>query len=136
MRFRSKSSQKDILIVDDDPVFTRILTFHFEKKGFCFDTAMNGQLALDLLRHTSYRTALVDYKMPGMNGFELCEKIRKQHKHRGMHIILMSGEIDSSVAMPEGIDEFVSKPFDMKMIIKKSRGRLSLMGDQTINRVQ
>ena len=82
---------------------------------------MNGPTALDLLRRVSYRTALVDFNMPGMNGFELCEKIRKQRKHRGMHIILVSGEIESSVAIPEEIDEFVSKPFDMKMIIEKLR---------------
>lgn len=125
MLFRRKSSRKDVLVVDDDPVLTRILAHQIEKAGFRFDTALNGQLALELLDRNTYRTALVDFNMPGMNGFELCRNIRKKRKHREMHIILMSGEIEPSSTMPKEIDEFVGKPFSMKMIIEKLRGLIS-----------
>jgi len=125
MLFRRKYNRKDVLVVDDDPVLTRILSHQIEKAGFRFDTALNGQLALDLLKRNTYRTALVDFNMPGMNGFELCRKIRKTRKHRRMHIILMSAEMESPTPMPEEIDEFVGKPFGMNAIIEKLKGIIS-----------
>ncbi|HTK76624.1 MAG TPA: response regulator, partial [Gemmataceae bacterium] len=66
-----------ILVVDDDPDICRNLSDILTDLGYRVDTATDGPTAIELVRRNAYDVALLDLKMPGMSGLEVCRSIRR-----------------------------------------------------------
>ncbi len=104
-----------ILIVDDEPDLRSILAFSFKKKGYQVLEAANGKEAFDLIQANPVDVVLSDARMPGGDGIELLDKVRKEH-HGIPIIILVTGFTDLSTedAHNKGAEALFSKPFDRK----------------------
>src|SRR5690625_561557 len=71
-----------ILVVDDDPHIIELLLFYLRKEGYDTLPAADGKEALEVLKETPAHLAIVDIMMPNMDGYELCEEIRRSEERR------------------------------------------------------
>ncbi len=102
-----------ILIVDDEFSVRDSLYNWFKTEGYQADTAENGMEALKKLQENTYDLALVDIKMPGMDGIELQKHIKKIDSNIIVIIITAYGTVDTAVeAMKDGAYDYISKPID------------------------
>jgi len=102
-----------ILVVDDDPVVQKALRRLLESGGYAVDTFGSGPLALRSLKEERYPVALVDLRMPEMDGLELIQRLRKAVPDMSVIMITAYGEVATAVdAMKQGAYHFMTKPFD------------------------
>jgi len=127
---KNKSSQKRLLIIDDEENMRHMLSSLLNKSGYRVDTASDGEDALEMVDQTLYDFILCDLKMPNMNGMEFFETARD--KLWATTVIMMSayGSVDTAVeAMKKGAYDFISKPFkpdEVLLTLKKAEERESL----------
>ena len=106
-----------VLIAEDEPISCRALEKSVTGWGYETITAKNGKEAWEALRKNEVRIAVVDWMMPGMDGIELCQKIRhdyQQKKSKYIYIILLTGKDqqgDIITGLSAGADDYITKPF-------------------------
>ena len=101
-----------VLIVDDEKNIRMTLGQALDTTDLETDTAINGEEALEKLAGTEFDLALLDLKMPGMDGMEVLRRLRQMRKNTKVIIITAYGSIDSAVeAMKLGAVDFLQKPF-------------------------
>lgn len=106
-----------ILIVDDEKNIRMTISQALADMDVQTDTAVNGEEALSNLKDTEFGIVLLDLRMPGMDGMEVLEKLRKDRPDIRVVIITAHGTIDSAVdAMKLGAVDFIQKPFTPKEI--------------------
>lgn len=106
-----------ILIVDDEKNIRMTICQSLSDMDVETDTAINGEEALSKLKDSDFGLVLLDLRMPGMDGMELLEKLRKDRPDIRVVIITAHGTIDSAVdAMKLGAVDFIQKPFTPKEI--------------------
>lgn len=106
-----------ILIVDDEKNIRMTISQSLADMDVETDTAINGEEALSKLKDTDFGLVLLDLRMPGMDGMEVLEKLRKDRPDIRVVIITAHGTIDSAVdAMKLGAVDFIQKPFTPKEI--------------------
>jgi two-component system, NtrC family, response regulator AtoC len=124
------SSQKRLLVIDDEENMRHMLSSMLKKDGYRVDTASGGLEALDMVDQTLYDFILCDLRMPDMSGMEFFETARD--KLWASTVIMMSayGSIDTAVdAVKKGAYDFISKPFkidEVLLALKKAEERESL----------
>lgn len=105
-----------ILIAEDDPVSRRVLEVFLSKRGFEVVTAQNGTDALEILeREDAPRLALLDWMMPGMEGTQVCRRLRERTAHAYVYVILLTAKSqkeDLLRGLDSGADDYLTKPFD------------------------
>ena len=130
MSKHNESSQKRLLVIDDEENMRHMLSSMLKKSGYRVSTASNGSEAMDMVDQTLYDFILCDLKMPDMSGMEFFEAARD--KLWASTVIMMSayGSIDTAVeAMKKGAYDFISKPFkldEVLLALKKAEERESL----------
>jgi CheY-like chemotaxis protein len=115
-----------ILIVDDDDMNLVLLSKILELEGYHVRQAQSGMEAIQSVIQKSPDLALMDVRMPDMNGYELCRKLRQPPIQAEFPIIMltaMNSDAEQELAMDAGADEIWSKPFDMELFRQKV-GRL------------
>ena len=113
-----------ILIVDDDEKLVLLLRTYFEREHFVVYTASDGMMALNLLRRYEPQIMILDVMMPGIDGFEVCRRVRQ---HNDIPIIFLTAkdeETDRLVGLNIGADDYVAKPFNVKELIAIVNARL------------
>jgi DNA-binding NtrC family response regulator len=112
-----ESHQFSLMLVDDEPAVLASLKRVFRKAPYKIYTAENGRLALELLQEIKIDAALVDLKMPEMNGLELLEQIRKQWPWVQVVILTGFGGVKEAVAAIQlGAADFLQKPFESETL--------------------
>jgi two-component system response regulator HydG len=114
----SKRSQR-ILIIDDDDTLLRIMTRIFQKKGYTVNTAQSGLEALSKLEAKSYAAALIDVKLPDMNGLDLLNRLRTIAP--SMIKIILTGypsDEDRVRALDRGADYYLAKPVKPEILVE------------------
>jgi DNA-binding response OmpR family regulator len=112
-----------ILIVEDDVVFCKLLTRFLSKNNFEVMDAQNGKDALELMELNDFELAILDYRLPDINGLEILKKLKDQ-KHASK-VILITRYGDEEVAdqaIVNGADAFITKPInptDLLSVIQK-----------------
>jgi len=105
-----------ILVADDDPVFQMLLTQMLTEWGYDVLVAIDGNEAWKQVRSKGGpRLAIVDWVMPGLDGLEVCRKVRAERKNDYVYILLMTAKNKSSdllTVMEAGADDYVTKPFN------------------------
>lgn len=130
-----KESQNRVLLVDDSPIYRHLVTRHLQEWGFDVAVANTGFEAWSMLQQPdSPMLVLLDWMMPGMDGLELCRRLRERDSNRGyVYTILLTAKethADLLHAMDAGADDYLVKPFDEREL--KAR----LMVGQRIARLQ
>jgi DNA-binding NtrC family response regulator len=109
--------KRRILIVDDEEIFLVQLKMVLKGMGLEISTARNGADALQKLGERNFNIVVTDLKMPGMDGLQLLENIRKSYPHIYVVIVTAYGEIPQVVqAMKLGAYDFIQKPFDINLL--------------------
>lgn len=114
-----------ILAVDDDPMTLRLLERMLTKAGHHVTTATGGTDALRLALQVNPQIVLSDWMMPDMDGLELCKALRRIEHGRNMYFLLFSGRDDEKrivEAFDCGIDDFVPKPFNERLLVARLKG--------------
>lgn len=109
------------LVVEDNLGNQKLILGMLKKLGLTADTARNGIEALDLYSKTSYDLIFMDCQMPGMDGFEAAEEIRKKEKQTGHHSIIialtaMALKGDKERCLEAGMDDYLTKPLEHKTL--------------------
>ena len=111
----------NVLLVDDEVPFVETMTKRLTKRDLDVSTAFNGQEALDKLEETrSIDVVILDVKMPGMDGLETLEKIRK--KYPLVEVVMLTGHatVESAIdGMKYGAFDYLMKPCDMDVLLAK-----------------
>jgi DNA-binding response OmpR family regulator len=109
-----------VLAVEDDPVALAVLLRALQKLGHDVVRATNGDLALELLERDEVRVVVSDWIMPGVNGLELCRRLRARLEHDYVYFILLSSNLPSEdnvrEAIEAGVDDYLQKPLDPLLI--------------------
>jgi DNA-binding response OmpR family regulator len=108
-----------LLLVDDDPTLLSVLARRMDREGYDVVTASSGPGALDLLERRWPALLIVDLMMPGMDGFELCARVKRI---ADLPIIVLSA-VDASEAKVRALEEYaedyVTKPFDPDELVAR-----------------
>src|SRR5271154_5370643 len=111
-----KNARKRILIAEDDPVSRRLLELFLVKWGFEVSIATTGTEALQMLeRLDAPRLAILDWMMPGMEGVQVCQKLRESADRRYVYVLLLTARTqkeDLLQGLESGADDYLTKPFD------------------------
>ena len=106
--------EEKILVVDDELEVRNLLTDHLTREGYDVIQASNGEEALVLAEKKDPQVILLDVKMPGIDGVEVCRRLKKEEKTRLTPIIMVTALQDKDVeSFLGGADDFVTKPFDL-----------------------
>jgi adenylate cyclase len=110
-----------VLAVDDLPQNLRLLDAVLSPRGYRVFTAESGQEALEMLGVHDVDLVLLDIMMPGMDGYEVCRRIREVPEWRFLPVVMItaSGDQEKRHALEAGADDFVSKPFDQAELIAR-----------------
>jgi sigma-B regulation protein RsbU (phosphoserine phosphatase) len=111
-----------ILVVDDNLFNRELLSRHLERQGHVVRAAGDGLAALELLRAEAFDVAIIDVMMPGMNGYQLLERMRAEPALKGVHAIVISSLEDTSIiarCIKLGAEDYMPREFEP--IILKAR---------------
>jgi two-component system sensor histidine kinase/response regulator len=113
-----------ILLVDDDPSLIASLNRLLRRAKFEVFTADKGERALELLPTVRPDVLLLDIMMPGLDGYEVCQRIRADRRYRFLKILLLSGKSSTRERLDGyavGADDYLAKPFDNEELLAKLR---------------
>lgn len=114
-----------ILIVEDERNVTSYLQTSLEAEGFAVDIAEDGEAGLGLALTNAYDAITLDIMLPGMNGYRVCEEIRKAGVETPILMLTAKdGEYDEADALDIGADDFLRKPFSLVVLIARLRALL------------
>lgn len=117
-----------ILVVDDEVQIRRVIRKVLSADGYDVLEANGGDEALETLAHNDVDTVLLDMRMPGMTGIEVCKRIRSTGRHAHTPVVFLSGASERSVrreAREAGADDFLAKPFDEAELRARIRNSVS-----------
>jgi DNA-binding response OmpR family regulator len=120
-------SEASILVVDDHPTVRRALKFTLEGAGYRVLQAGNGQEALVILAHTPVSLILADIAMPGMNGYQLYERVRENPAWVSIPFIFLTARtMDSDIRYGKemGADDYLTKPAHPEDLLASVHGKL------------
>jgi CheY-like chemotaxis protein len=123
------AEEKKIIIIDDETDVITYLTTFFNDNGFETVFANNGKEALDKFGSAKYDVILMDIQMPIMNGIVTTKKIRSIEKSTNTHtpIIAITANAllgDKEECLAAGMDDYISKPFQIETLINKMEQQL------------
>jgi len=114
-----------ILVVDDDESIRKVLSTILVEEGYAIDTARNGKEAINKSNEKFYNLALIDIRLPDIQGVELLSKIRDTTPKMRKIIITGYPSLQNAVeALNRGADAYVMKPFEMEKILKTIKEQL------------
>jgi DNA-binding response OmpR family regulator len=113
---------KKILIVEDDPSFSRAISHMIEKEGYSVVTASNGLTGLRMAAEEEPDLLILDVMLPGLDGFEICSRLRKELRTANLPIVMLSAkgqEADKTTGLKVGANEYLTKPVDRAVLLEK-----------------
>ena len=112
---------KQILIVEDEPDIQELLCAYLRDAGYAPSAAGDGVEALNLFRTRSFDLVLLDLMLPKIDGFAVCELIRRQSQVPILMVTALDGEEQQLRGFGMDIDDYVTKPFSMPVLLEKIR---------------
>lgn len=114
-----------ILVVDDDESIRKVLATILEDNGYAVDTAKNGEEAIKKSRLKFYNVALIDIRLPDIEGIELLTKMRNTTPKMRKIIITGYPALQNAIdALNKGADAYIVKPFDMDKVLQTIKEQL------------
>jgi two-component system response regulator ChvI len=113
-----------VAVVDDDENILTSVSIALESEGFETNCYRNGEEALEGLARAPADLAVVDIKMPRMDGFELLARLRREG---GLPVIFLTSkddEVDELLGLKMGADDYIKKPFSVRLLIERVRALL------------
>ena len=116
-----------ILVADDEQEIRNLLDHFLKGQGYEVVLASDGNQALKLAAEENPHVIILDIKMPGLDGLEVCKQLKKNEQTKLIPVIVITGFEDNKMeALTIGADDFVNKPFDMAEISSRVRSALRI----------
>lgn len=113
-----------ILVVDDDPAISEMLTIVLESEGLKPIPVMEGNDAVPAFEEHEPDLILLDLMLPGMNGVDICRAIRRESSVPIVMLTAKTDTVDVVLGLESGADDYITKPFKPKELIARIRARL------------
>ncbi len=128
-----------ILIIEDEADIAESLRYNFEREGLKTELAETGEKGLKIALDPKGAPALVilDLMLPGMNGMEICRRLRRESATRRTPIIMLTaktGETDKIAGLELGADDYIVKPFSVKEVLARVRAVLRRVDEGAVQR--
>ncbi len=128
-----------VLVVDDEKDLVDLVKYHLEKSGLKCLEARDGESALQVARDRTPDLVVLDLMLPGLDGLEVCRKLRKDPKTANVAIIMLTAkaeEVDRIVGLEMGADDYMVKPFSPRELVARIKAVLRRGQSQESNAVQ
>lgn len=113
-----------ILVVDDEKAIADLVVDLLMREGLEAQGCYSGSHALELFTKQSYDLLILDIMMPGMDGFEVCRKIRMVSEVPIIFLSAKDEEVDKVIGLTLGADDYIAKPFKSRELIARVKARL------------
>lgn len=127
-------AQCSVLIVDDDVKLVKLLKTYFDKEGFITLTSNDGLAALQVARDKEPDIIVLDLMLPGIDGWEVCRRIRKNSDIPIIMLTARDEESDRLVGLEIGADDYVTKPFSPREVVARVKAILRRSNKETVRR--
>jgi len=119
-----------ILICEDESSIRAFLKINFERNGFSVIEAGSGEEALRLTELEKPHVAVLDVMLPGIDGFEVCRRLRETHPNIGIVMLTAKGQdLDKISGLEHGADDYVVKPFNPTEFILRTKALIRRLED-------
>lgn len=114
-----------ILVVDDEHKIAQSIKKGLEQESFAVDVAYEGNEAFDLATGEPYDGIILDLMVPGMNGIEICRKLREEHIHTPILMLTAKSQLEDKIeGFNTGADDYLTKPFAFEELLARVRALL------------
>lgn len=134
------SDQERILVVDDEARIRRLVRMYLEREGYEIEEAEDGDTALAKALETDYDLILLDLMLPGMDGIDVCQELRKKKATPVIMLTARGEETNRIQGFEVGADDYVVKPFSprelvhrVKALLRRASATAYLKTDQSAN---
>jgi DNA-binding response OmpR family regulator len=125
---------KLITLIEDEPDIQEIIAYNLKREGYQVSAALNGEEGLDLIERKKPDLILLDLMLPGIDGLEVCRRLRSRPETQDIPIIMVSAkgeETDVVLGLGLGADDYIAKPFSPKELIARVKAVLRRSKIQT-----
>ena len=119
-----EKSEQRILVVDDEQAITDFVSFNLSKEGYKVDVAHNGNEAVEMANANDYDLVILDVMLPGIDGYEVCRRIRAKSNVPVLFLSARDTELDKVVGLELGGDDYLAKPFSYPELLARVKGLL------------
>ena len=119
---------RKILLVDDEPLILKGLKYSLEQDGYLTDSAMDGEEALAKFFAGEYDLILLDVMLPGLDGIEVCQRIRERSNVPIIMLTAKGEDMDKILGLEYGADDYMTKPFNILEVKARIKTILRRMG--------
>ena len=115
-------AKEHIVIVEDEEDILELLRYHLTREGYSVTTAANGEQALKIILQKMPALVLLDLMLPGLNGRELCRRLKQDPRTAAIPIMMVTAkneESDVVIGLELGADDYIMKPFSMKVLVAR-----------------
>ncbi len=113
-----------ILLVDDEPIVREVVEQYLRQEGFLVEVAADGAEALRRFAEARPDLVLLDLMLPGIDGLEVCRRIRTQSNVPIIMLTAKSDEMDTVIGLSVGADDYVAKPFSPRELVARVKAVL------------
>jgi two-component system alkaline phosphatase synthesis response regulator PhoP len=117
-------AKETILVVDDERNIVELAQMYLEQAGYRVDSASDGQEALTRARHRRPALVVLDLMLPGIDGWEVCRRLRAEADVPIIMLTARSDDVDRIVGLELGADDYVTKPFNPRELVARVRAVL------------
>ena len=114
-----------VLVVEDEDAIAHGIVLNLERKGYRAEVALTGERALEMAAGGGFDLILLDVRLPGIDGFEVCQHLRQHDDFTPILILTARGQPDDVVyGLKLGADDYMVKPFDLAELLARVEGLL------------
>jgi DNA-binding response OmpR family regulator len=117
-------SEPSVLVVDDEPPIVELVTGYLEREGWTVASAGDGLAALDAVRRLDPDVVVLDVMLPGLDGVEVCRRLRAFSDAYVLMLTARGEEIDRIVGLTVGADDYLVKPFSPRELVARIKALL------------
>jgi two-component system phosphate regulon response regulator PhoB len=124
-------SKERILVVEDEEDIRELLKYNLEKEGYQVSGVATGEEALQVVETLLPDLILLDLMLPGIDGLEVCRKLRGEAQTKHVPIIMLTAkgeEADIVTGLELGADDYITKPFSPRVLLARIRAALRRRG--------
>lgn len=119
--------KQKILIVDDDPDVLNLLDLKLRDEGFLILQAVDGEMAVDLVKAKRPDLIILDVNMPKISGLDVCKVLKSNEKTRDIPIVMLTVKneaVDRILGLEFGADDYITKPFNIRELVLRVKNIL------------